>query len=217
MDGRGRSRVVLSVVGARPNFMKLAPLARQLAQWRGAEHVIVHTGQHYDWEMSEAFLQDLVMPRPDYNLAVGSASHAQQTAAIMQRLEPICVRVQPDIVLVYGDVNSTLAAALVAAKLGISVGHVEAGLRSRDWSMPEEINRVVTDRLSDLLFIPSRDAGDNLLAEGIPRERVHFVGNIMIDSLVALLPEARRRNGAGPAGAAGPAAGPCAVVAGRRA
>ena len=195
MDGRGRSRVVLSVVGARPNFMKLAPLARQLAQWRGAEHVIVHTGQHYDWEMSEAFLQDLGMPRPDYNLAVGSASHAQQTAAIMQRLEPICVRMQPDIVLVYGDVNSTLAAALVAAKLGISVGHVEAGLRSRDWSMPEEINRVVTDRLSDLLFIPSRDAGDNLCAEGVPSERVHFVGNVMIDSLVALLPAVRRRNG----------------------
>src|SRR3989449_10277332 len=120
----------------------------------------------------------------------------------MQRLEPVCLEARPDVVLVYGDVNSTVAAALVAAKLGIRVGHVEAGLRSRDWSMPEEVNRVVTDRVSDLLFTPSRDAGDNLLAEGIPRERVHFVGNIMIDSLVALLPEARRRNGAGPAGAA---------------
>ena len=193
-------RTILSVVGARPNFMKLAPLARQLARRRSVRHVIVHTGQHYDREMSESFLQSLDIPQPDCNLVVGSGSHAQQTAAIMQRFEPICLRVRPDIVLVYGDVNSTLAAGLVAAKLGIPVGHVEAGLRSRDWSMPEEINRVLTDRLADLLFTPSRDAGDNLRAEGIPEERVHFVGNIMIDSLVALLPEARRHNGGGRGG-----------------
>jgi UDP-N-acetylglucosamine 2-epimerase (non-hydrolysing) len=175
--------------------MKLAPLAHQLARRRAVKHVIVHTGQHYDEEMSESFLRSLGIPRPDFNLAAGSASHAQQTAVIMQRFEPVCLEVRPDIVLVYGDVNSTLAAALVAAKLGITVGHVEAGLRSRDWSMPEEINRVVTDRLADLLFTPSRDAGDNLRGEGISAERIHFVGNIMIDSLVALLPDARRRNG----------------------
>jgi len=170
--------------------MKLAPLAHELSR-RSTPHIIVHTGQHYDAEMSESFLESLGIPEPDYNLAVGSASHAQQTAAVMQRFEPVLLEAKPDIVLVYGDVNSTIAAALVAAKLGIRVGHVEAGLRSRDWTMPEEINRVLTDRLSTLLFTPSRDAADNLRAEGIPAERVHFVGNIMIDSLVALLPKAR--------------------------
>jgi len=136
------------------------------------------------------FFQELGLPRPDYHLDVGSASHAQQTAAIMTRFEPICVETAPELVLVYGDVNSTMAAALVATKLGIRVGHVEAGLRSRDWSMPEEINRVVTDRVSDLLFAPSRDAVENLAAEGVPSERVHLVGNVMIDSLVAALPAA---------------------------
>lgn len=197
MSGGRRPLTLLSVVGARPNFMKLAPLARQLARRRGVRHIIVHTGQHYDREMSEIFLTGLDIPRPDYNLVVGSASHAQQTATIMQRFEPICLRLQPDVVLVYGDVNSTVAAALVAAKLGIRVAHVEAGLRSGDWSMPEEINRVVTDRLSDLLFTPSPDGGDNLRAEGIPGERIHFVGNIMIDSLAALLPRLRAENGRG--------------------
>jgi len=137
MRGRRRPRTILSVVGARPNFMKLAPLARQLAGRPAVKHVIVHTGQHYDPGMSDVFLRGLAIPRPDCNLAVGSASHAQQTAAIMQRFEVLCLRIQPDLVLVYGDVNSTLAAALVAAKLGIRVGHVEAGLRSRDCSMPE--------------------------------------------------------------------------------
>ncbi len=185
---------VLSVVGARPNFMKLAPLAHELMR-REMPHVIVHTGQHYDADMSESFIQSLGIPKPDYNLAVGSGTHAQQTAAIMQRFEPVCLDVKPDVVLVYGDVNSTVAAALVAAKVGIPVGHVEAGLRSRDWTMPEEINRVVTDRLSHYLFIPSRDAGENLRAEGLPADRIHFVGNIMIDSLVALLPRARKMNG----------------------
>ena len=184
-------RRVLSVVGARPNFMKLAPLARALAGRAGVQHSIVHTGQHYDPEMSESFFRDLGIPAPDENLGVGSASHAQQTAAIMQRIEPVLLARRPDLLLVYGDVNSTVAAALVAAKLGIAVGHVEAGLRSRDWSMPEEINRVVTDRLADLLFTPSRDADENLRAEGVPAERIHFVGNIMIDSLVRALPAAR--------------------------
>jgi len=198
-------------VGARPNFMKLAPLARQLAARPDVRHVIVHTGQHYDEGMSESFLRTLQIPEPDFNLAAGSASHAQQTATIMQRFEPVCLETRPDIVLVYGDVNSTVAAALVAAKLGIRVGHVEAGLRSRDWSMPEEINRVVTDRLSDLLFTPSRDAIDNLRAEGVPAERIHFVGNIMIDSLVALLPTARR-NGNGHHGARGTGTAPYTVV-----
>jgi UDP-N-acetylglucosamine 2-epimerase (non-hydrolysing) len=171
--------------------MKLAPLARAVGQ-RGVRHVIVHTGQHYDSEMSDAFFAQLEIPRPDHNLEVGSGSHAAQTALIMQRFEPVCLEVAPDVVLVYGDVNSTVAAALVAAKLGTKVAHVEAGLRSRDWTMPEEINRVVTDRLSDLLFAPSRDAVQNLLAEGILAQRIHMVGNIMIDTLVALLPRARQ-------------------------
>jgi len=160
---------VLSVVGARPNFMKLAPVDRALVK-RGVEHVIIHTGQHYDPGMSDAFFEELWIPAPDHHLGVGSGSHAQQTAAVMQRLEPFLLDVRPDLVLVYGDVNSTVAAALVAAKLEMRVGHVEAGLRSGDWTMPEEINRVVTDRLSDLLFLPSRDAADNLGAEGVPAD-----------------------------------------------
>ena len=172
--------------------MKLAPLARALAARPGVEHVIVHTGQHYDVAMSADFFRDLDIPAPDHNLEVGSGSHAQQTAAIMQRIEPVLEQLRPDVVLVYGDVNSTVAAALVAAKLGIRVGHVEAGLRSRDWAMPEEINRVVTDTLADFLFTPSRDADANLLAEGVPRDRIHFVGNVMIDTLVYTLPAARR-------------------------
>jgi UDP-N-acetylglucosamine 2-epimerase (non-hydrolysing) len=182
---------LLSVVGARPNFMKLAPVVRATARQPGVRHVIVHTGQHYDAGMSDAFFEELEIPRPDHNLEVGSGSHAAQTALIMQRFEPLCIETAPDVVLVYGDVNSTVAAALVAAKLGVRVAHVEAGLRSRDWTMPEEINRVVTDRLADLLFTPSRDANENLRAEGVSDERVHLVGNIMIDTLVALLPRAR--------------------------
>jgi len=185
---------ILSVVGARPNFMKLAPVDRELARRRDVEHVIVHTGQHYDPEMSDLFFEELWIPAPDYHLGVGSGSHAQQTAAVMQRLEPILTELRPDLVLVYGDVNSTLAAALVAAKLGRRVGHVEAGLRSGDWTMPEEINRVVTDRLADLLLTPSRDAGDNLVAEGISVERIQFVGNVMIDSLCWALPQAAKRD-----------------------
>jgi len=199
-----RAATIMSVVGARPNFMKLAPLAHVLTRRRDVQHIVVHTGQHYDAEMSEVFLTGLDIPHPDYNLLVGSASHAQQTAMIMQRFEPVCLERRPDVVLVYGDVNSTVAAALVAAKLGIRVGHVEAGLRSRDWSMPEEVNRVVTDRLSDLLFIPSRDAGDNLRAEGTPAERIHFVGNIMIDSLAAILAQQPQLNGKAGERAGGP-------------
>jgi UDP-N-acetylglucosamine 2-epimerase (non-hydrolysing) len=171
--------------------MKLAPLARAVAARPGVRHVIVHTGQHYDTGMSDAFFEELGIPRPDHNLEVGSGTHAAQTALIMQRFEPVCVDTRPDAVLVYGDVNSTVAAALVAAKLGFKVAHVEAGLRSRDWTMPEEINRVVTDRLADFLFTPSRDAVVNLRAEGVPAERIHLVGNIMIDTLVGLLPRAR--------------------------
>src|SRR2546425_2026119 len=181
---------ILSVVGARPNFMKLAPVDRELVK-RGVEHVIVHTGQHYDPGMSDAFFEQLWIPAPDHNLGVGSGSHAQQTAAVMQRLEPVIVESRPDLVLTYGDVNSTVAAALVAAKLGIRVGHVEAGLRSRDWTMPEEINRVVTDRVADLLFAPSRDAVESLREEGVPPERTHFVGNVMIDTLCWTLPRAQ--------------------------
>ena len=180
---------VLSVVGARPNFMKLAPVDRELAK-RDIAHVIVHTGQHYDPGMSDAFFEQLWIPAPDHDLGVGSGSHAQQTAAVMQRLEPIMEELRPDLVLAYGDVNSTLAAALVAAKLQVRVAHVEAGLRSGDWTMPEEINRVVTDRLSDLLFLPSRDAAEHLSAEGVPPERMHFVGNVMIDTLCWALPQA---------------------------
>jgi UDP-N-acetylglucosamine 2-epimerase (non-hydrolysing) len=171
--------------------MKLAPLARALSTRPDTRHVIVHTGQHYDQGMSAGFFRDLDIPEPDHDLGVGSASHAQQTAAIMQRIEPVLLEARPAVVIVYGDVNSTVAAALVAAKLGVRVAHVEAGLRSRDWTMPEEINRVVTDRLADLLFTPSRDGDENLRAEGVPAARIHFVGNIMIDSLVHALPQAR--------------------------
>src|SRR6266849_5368488 len=184
---------VLSVVGARPNFLKLAPVDRELVK-RGVEHVIVHTGQHYDPGMSDAFFEQLWIPAPDHNLGVGSGSHAQQTAAVMQRLEPVIVESRPDLVLTYGDVNSTVAAALVAAKLQVRVGHVEAGLRSRDWTMPEEINRVVTDAVSDLLFTPSRDADENLLREGVAPERIHLVGNVMIDCLLAQLPKTEDRD-----------------------
>ncbi len=189
-------RTLLSVVGARPNFMKLAPLVWQLAPRADVRHVIVHTGQHYDANMSDAFFTNLGVPDPDCTLGVGSGSHAVQTATIMQRFEAICTETHPDCVVLYGDVNSTLAAALVAAKLRIPVAHVEAGLRSRDRAMPEEINRIVTDQLSDILFTPSRDADANLRAEGIPADRIQFVGNIMIDSLERLLPDALRANAA---------------------
>lgn len=185
---------VLLVAGARPNFMKVAPILRALRA-RGDEAVLVHTGQHYDLQMSDAFFRDLAIPDPDYALGVGSGTHAVQTARVMERFEPVLLEVQPDWVVVVGDVNSTLACALVAAKLkeeiGCRVAHVEAGLRSGDWRMPEEVNRVLTDRLSDLLLVPSRDAIDNLIAEGIPSERIRVAGNVMIDTLLSQLEAAR--------------------------
>jgi UDP-N-acetylglucosamine 2-epimerase (non-hydrolysing) len=183
---------VLHVVGARPNFMKVAPVVRALEKRAGVEQTLVHTGQHYDANMSDVFFRQLRIPAPDVNLAVGAGSHASQTAEIMTRFEPVVLERDPDLVLVYGDVNSTVAAALVCAKLSVPVGHVEAGLRSFDRSMPEEINRLVTDQLADLLFTPSEDGDVNLLREGIAREKIHRVGNVMIDSLVRLLPEASR-------------------------
>jgi UDP-N-acetylglucosamine 2-epimerase (non-hydrolysing) len=182
---------ILHVVGARPNFMKAAPVVAALTQY-GAEQTLVHTGQHYDVMMSDIFFQQLGIPEPDLNLAVGSGSHTVQTAEIMTRFEPVVVERRPDLVLVYGDVNSTMAAALVCAKLGVRVGHVEAGLRSFDRTMPEEINRLVTDQLADLLFTPSEDGDANLMREGIDPGKIHRVGNVMIDTLIKLLPVARR-------------------------
>ena len=181
-----RPQTILCIVGARPNFMKIAPILRAFRQL--APHVVVklvHTGQHYDYAMNESFFEQLGIPQPDISLEVGSASHAQQTAEIMRRFEPVVDAEEPDCVLVVGDVNSTIACALVAAKKGILVVHVEAGLRSRDRSMPEEINRVLVDQLSDRLYITEASALPNLLAEGIAEERVVFAGNVMIDTLLA--------------------------------
>jgi len=183
---------ILHVVGARPNFIKTAPVVAALAA-RKVNQTIVHTGQHYDASMSDIFFKELGLPEPDINLEVGSGSHALQTAQVMQGFEPVVLQKKPDMVLVYGDVNSTLAAALVCSKLLIPVAHVEAGLRSGDRCMPEEINRLLTDQLADLLFTPSRDGDDNLLREGIPQEKIKLVGNVMIDTLTRLLPQAEAR------------------------
>ncbi len=175
---------VLNIVGARPNFMKIAPIHREM-QRRENEFLplIVHTGQHYDAAMSDSFFEDLGIPAPDFHLEIGSASHAVQTAKIMMAFEPVVLQEKPDWVLVVGDVNSTIACALVCSKLGIKVAHVEAGLRSGDLTMPEEINRLLTDRISDLLLTPSPDGDENLLKEGISEDRIKLVGNVMIDSL----------------------------------
>ena len=181
---------ILHVVGARPNFMKAAPVIQALKKRGQVRQTLVHTGQHYDKNLSDVFLSQLNLPEPDVNLEVGSGSHAWQTAQVMTRLEPVVLEKKPDVVLVYGDVNSTLAAALVCSKLLVRVGHVEAGLRSFDRTMPEEINRIVTDRLADLLFTPSEDGDINLRHEGVPAERIQRVGNVMIDSLIRLLPVA---------------------------
>jgi UDP-N-acetylglucosamine 2-epimerase (non-hydrolysing) len=184
---------VINVVGARPNFMKVAPIVDEMKR-RSAEFapLVVHTGQHYDSQMSDAFFRDLGLPEPDVYLGVGSGSHAVQTAAVMQSFEPVVLEHKPDWVLVVGDVNSTIACALVCSKLGIKVAHVEAGLRSRDRTMPEEINRLLTDQIADLLLTPSQDADENLRGEGIPDRRIRFVGNVMIDSLLLQLEHAER-------------------------
>jgi UDP-N-acetylglucosamine 2-epimerase (non-hydrolysing) len=178
--------VVLHITGARPNFPKAAPVRRALEQL-GIRQELVHTGQHYDEVMSDVFFRQLGLPAPDHNLGVGSNTHARQTATIMTGLEELFLARQPAMILVYGDVNSTLAAALVASKLGIRLAHVEAGLRSFDMTMPEEVNRLVTDRLSDLLFVTSPDAIAHLGNEGVPASKIHFVGNPMIDTLLANL------------------------------
>jgi UDP-N-acetylglucosamine 2-epimerase (non-hydrolysing) len=184
---------ILHVVGARPNFMKVAPVLRSLSARPGIRQTLVHTGQHYDRNMSDVFFEQLGMPEPDVNLKVGSSSHAQQTAAIMSRFEPVLLDLKPDLTLVYGDVNSTVAVTLVCSKLGFKIGHVEAGLRSFDRTMPEELNRIVTDQLSDLLFTPSSDGDENLSREGISKEKIFRVGNVMIDTLVRLLPLVQER------------------------
>ncbi len=213
---------VLLVAGARPNFMKIAPLISAIKRFNDSanrtklrdasnstnpidlsnpinpgnpiNYVLVHTGQHYDMKMSESFFHELELPKPDINLEVGSGSHAVQTANVMLRFEEVCLKENPDWVIVVGDVNSTMACTLVASKLGIKVAHVEAGLRSFDRTMPEEINRLVTDTLSDLLFTPSEDADENLLKEGIPPAKIKRVGNIMIDTLTSHLDKASRLN-----------------------
>jgi len=181
-------RIIL-VCGARPNFMKIAPLLRAIDKHNASskgnpiEPILVHTGQHYDYEMSQVFFQDLELPKPDVYLGVGSGTHAEQTGKVTIEFERVLLKEKPDLVVVVGDVNSTLAAALAAVKLHISAAHVEAGLRSYDRTMPEEINRLLTDQISDYLFTPSRDADENLKREGIPQEKIFFVGNVMVDSL----------------------------------
>jgi UDP-N-acetylglucosamine 2-epimerase (non-hydrolysing) len=182
---------IVCVVGARPNYMKMAPLLAAFGRNPGLPHaVLVHTGQHYDPALNDRLFADLQLPRPDLNLEVGSASHAVQTAEIMQRFEPVLDRYAPGAVVVVGDVNSTLACSLVAAKKGVPVVHVEAGLRSFDRSMPEEVNRVLTDQIAELLYTTERAAAANLAREGVPAERIEFVGNVMIDALRANLPRA---------------------------
>ena len=183
---------VVLIAGARPNFVKIAALRRALSGRGGTDVLVVHTGQHYDDEMSAAFFRDLEITEPERNLGVGSGSHAVQTAGVMTRFDAFLDEVATDMVVVVGDVNSTVACSLTAVKRGIPVAHVEAGLRSFDWAMPEEINRLVTDRLSSLLFTPSRDGDENLLREGRPAEAIHFVGNVMVDTLLRFRDRAAR-------------------------
>jgi len=182
---------ILAVVGARPNFVKIAPILAELAEYPHVRTTLVHTGQHYDAQMSDAFFANLEIPRPDVNLKVQSAGAVTQIADIMTRLEPVLDSARPDVVVVVGDVNSTAAAALTAVKLGRPVAHVEAGLRSFDRTMPEEVNRVLTDAVSDLLFTTEPSAGENLAREGVAAERIHFVGNVMIDTLFRYREKAR--------------------------
>jgi UDP-N-acetylglucosamine 2-epimerase (non-hydrolysing) len=193
----GRPMKIAYVVGARPNFVKMAPVISELRRRiPDGHHALIHTGQHYDRLMSDIFLEELGVPAPDHMLGVGSASHAVQTARVMERIEPVLIEEHPDLVIVPGDVNSTLAATLVAVKLGIPVAHLESGLRSFDRTMPEEINRIVADEFSEYLFLHSEEAIENLRAEGIADERMHFVGNTMIDSLVAVEERFRSTNAA---------------------
>jgi UDP-N-acetylglucosamine 2-epimerase (non-hydrolysing) len=190
---------LLLIAAARPNFMKVAPIIKCIRQWGGngkprfvsLDYRLVHTGQHYDEKMSDIFFGELGIPAPDINLGAGSGSHAVQTANVMTKFEPVCEQEQPDWVVVVGDVNSTMACTLVCAKLGVKVAHVEAGLRSFDRKMPEEVNRIITDSLADLLLTPSPDANENLRREGVPDAKVKLVGNVMIDALVANLEQAR--------------------------
>jgi UDP-N-acetylglucosamine 2-epimerase (non-hydrolysing) len=185
---------IMHVVGVRPNFMKIGPLFKEMAKHpQEFQQVLVHTGQHYDLLMSQIFFEELGLPLPEINLEVGSGSHAWQTAHIILRFEGVVLDFLPDWVVVPGDVNSTLACSLVCSKLGVKVAHVEAGLRSFDRTMPEEINRILTDQIADLLFTPSRDADENLRREGLDLKKVFFVGNIMIDTLITLLPHAEKR------------------------
>lgn len=183
---------IINVVGARPNLVKIAPLLREMHRHSEIHPVLLHTGQHYDEKLSDVFFRQMGIPKPDVNLEVGSGSHAWQTAEILRKIEPVLIEQKPDFVLVVGDVNSTVAASLAAVKLGISVIHVEAGLRSFDRGMPEEINRIVTDALSDWLFVTEAEAIDNLIREGKSRESIHLVGNVMIDALRQFLPTAQK-------------------------
>ena len=183
---------ILNIVGARPNFMKIAPIQREMGKHARLKPVLVHTGQHYDEKMSKLFFEDLELPQPDVYLGVGSGTHAQQTAKIMLEFEKVVEQQQPDLVLVVGDVNSTMACSLVASKMGIKIGHVEAGLRSFDRTMPEEINRLVTDALADYLFVTEKSGLENLKHEGIADNKVFFTGNVMIDSLVYFMKKAER-------------------------
>ena len=183
---------IVNIVGARPNLVKIAPLMREMRKHGEIQPLLVHTGQHYDEKLSEVFFRQMGIPEPDVNLEVGSGSQASQTGEILKRIEPVLVEHRPDLLLVVGDVNSTIAASLAAAKLGIPIAHVEAGLRSFDRGMPEEINRVLTDAISDYLFVTEKDAIENLVREGRPRERIHFTGNVMIDALEQFLPLARK-------------------------
>jgi UDP-N-acetylglucosamine 2-epimerase (non-hydrolysing) len=183
---------IVHVVGARPNFMKAGPVIEEMARQGDFEQCLVHTGQHYDASLSKVFFQELRLPRPDIDLNIGSGSHAEQTGRVMIALEKVLQEVEPDLVMVVGDVNSTLAATITAAKLGIKVAHVEAGLRSFDRTMPEEINRLATDALSDILFTTEQSGNENLMREGVPQERIFFVGNVMIDTLLKFREQAAR-------------------------
>jgi UDP-N-acetylglucosamine 2-epimerase (non-hydrolysing) len=185
---------IFNIVGARPNLVKIAPLMREMCKHVSIQPILVHTGQHYDEKLSDLFFRQMGIPSPDFNLEVGSGSHAWQTAEILKRIEPLLIEQKPDLVLVVGDVNSTIAASLASAKLGIPVAHVEAGLRSFDRTMPEEINRILTDALADHLFVTEEDAIGNLLKEGRPRDRIYLVGNVMIDALRQFLPMAQKSN-----------------------